>query len=82
VAYFGPGQVRRYSDTGVLDAVVDLPVRQVTSCCFGGPNLTDLFITSAAYQLSAADLQEQPLAGSTFRCTPGIAGLPTNPCAV
>jgi sugar lactone lactonase YvrE len=78
VAYFGAGQVRRFAPSGQLDSVVDLPVRQVTSCCFGGRDLRELYITSAAYQLSAADLREQPLSGSTFRCTPGIAGLPTS----
>ena len=78
VAYFGAGQVRRFDPSGLLDAVVDLPVRQVTSCCFGGPGLRELYITSAAYQLSTVDLHEQPLSGSTFRCTPGIAGLPTS----
>jgi sugar lactone lactonase YvrE len=77
VAYFGAGQVRRFDRSGALDAVIHLPVSQVTSCCFGGPDLSELYITSAAYQLSEADLRDQPLSGSTFRCTPGIAGLPT-----
>lgn len=77
VAYFGAGQVRRFDSSGQLDAVVDLPVQQVTSCCFGGPDLRDLYITSAAYELSSVDLRDQPLAGSTFRCTPGVVGLPT-----
>lgn len=77
VAYFGAGQVRRFDPLGNLDAVVDLPVRQVTSCCFGGTDLRDLYITTAAYQLSTLDLRDQPLSGSTFRCTPGVVGLPT-----
>jgi sugar lactone lactonase YvrE len=77
VAYFGGGQVRRFDPSGQLDVVIDLPVRQVTSCCFGGPDLGELYITSAAYELSTVDLQDQPLAGSTFRCLPGVVGLPT-----
>src|SRR5260370_27046326 len=31
-----------------LDREVGLPVTQVTSCAFGGPDLDQLFITSAA----------------------------------
>jgi sugar lactone lactonase YvrE len=82
VACFGTGQVRRYAPEGQLDEVLDLPVRQGTSCCFGGPDLSDLYVTSAAYRLSEADLREQPLAGSLFVCTPGVVGQPSTPFLV
>ncbi|MEK8170609.1 SMP-30/gluconolactonase/LRE family protein [Streptomyces sp. M19] len=32
---------------GTLDRVVALPVRRPTSCAFGGPGLTDLYVTTA-----------------------------------
>jgi sugar lactone lactonase YvrE len=68
---------------GVLDGVLDVPVRNVTSCALGGTGPTDLFVTAASRGLSPAQLAEQEHAGGIFRGTPGAAGLepkatPTN----
>ncbi|QGK72067.1 SMP-30/gluconolactonase/LRE family protein [Allosaccharopolyspora coralli] len=41
------GQVRRYTPEGELDTTVDLPLRRPLGCCFGGPELADLYVTSA-----------------------------------
>lgn len=38
----------RLSPKGEVDRVVELPVSRPTSCVFGGPDLTTLYITSAA----------------------------------
>jgi sugar lactone lactonase YvrE len=43
---------------------------------FGGTDLDELFITTASDGLDAAQLRDQPLAGSLFRHRPGVAGLP------
>ena len=51
---------------------------QVTSCAFGGPGLSDLYVTSAAYRLSAARLAKEPHAGATFVCRPGAIGMPAS----
>jgi xylono-1,5-lactonase len=55
---------------------VFFPVAQVTSCAFGGLELSDLYVTSAAYRLSAAQLTKEPHAGATFVCRPGAVGMP------
>lgn len=47
VAVRGGGQLRRYTPEGALDRTIPLPVERPTGCCFGGPDLTDLFVTSA-----------------------------------
>ena len=78
VALFYGGEVRCYRPDGALRGAVRLPVKQVTSACFGGPDLADLYITSAAYALDADALRDQPLAGATFVCRPGVTGLLTN----
>ncbi|MFC6332973.1 SMP-30/gluconolactonase/LRE family protein [Paenibacillus septentrionalis] len=45
---------------------ISLPASQVTSCCFGGANLSTLYITTSRYGLSEEQLKGQPLAGSVF----------------
>src|SRR5260221_565351 len=44
-AEYGGSRVVRYTPAGKIDRVVELPVRQPTCCCFGGPNLDVLYIT-------------------------------------
>jgi sugar lactone lactonase YvrE len=78
VALWGGWGVHRYLPDGSLDTVVPLPVKQVTSCAFGGEGRDELYITSAAIGLSPEERAAQPHAGALFRCRPGVAGpLPT-----
>jgi sugar lactone lactonase YvrE len=70
VALFGGGAVHRYSPSGELLAVVDVPVPNVTSVAFGGANLDVLYITTA--RLSDAT----PGAGGLFAVAPGVTGPP------
>ena len=73
VALSNGGAVRRYTSDGVLDEVVELPVTKVTACTFGGPELSDLFITTSREGLEPDD---EPLAGSLFHAPVGVKGLP------
>ena len=67
VAHYGGSCVSRWNpNTAQLLLRIDLPVTQVTACAFGGPDLDILFITSAAQELDAAELDRQPLAGGLF----------------
>ncbi len=54
---------------------VRLPVSQVTSCTFGGADLSTLYITSACVGLDAAALAREPLAGGLFALRLPVAGL-------
>jgi len=76
LALWGGGSVRRYSPDGRLELVVRLPVSNVTSVAFGGADLADLFVTTAREGLDAAQRRAEPLAGSVFRCCPGVTGRP------
>jgi sugar lactone lactonase YvrE len=67
------GAVHRYRPDGVLDEVVDVPARKVTACAFGGERLDELFITTSREGLSD---DEDPLAGSLFRASPRVTGIP------
>jgi sugar lactone lactonase YvrE len=70
-AVYGGSAVHRYSPDGRLDGVVELPVRQVTACTFGGPELDELFITTSRENLPDG---EEPQAGSVFSVKPGVTG--------
>jgi sugar lactone lactonase YvrE len=78
VAVYGGSMVQRYSPDGVLDAVVELPVEGVTCCTFAGPDLGDLYITTAAQNMSEEQHRASPHAGGLFRCRPGATGYPVN----
>jgi sugar lactone lactonase YvrE len=74
VALFRGAKVRRYSPDGMADMEVRLPVTLVTSCAFGGPDLAELYITTARHRLTAAEAAEQATAGGLFVCRPGPVG--------
>jgi len=74
VAVWGSGELRRYTPDGILDAVVSVPARQVTSAAFGGADLGTLFITTAREGFTPADRAAEPHAGDIFACTPGVTG--------
>ncbi|WP_295812555.1 SMP-30/gluconolactonase/LRE family protein [uncultured Nitratireductor sp.] len=69
-------RVNRYTPDGNLDCTIDLPVPRPTSVAFGGKDLSTLYITSARTRLPANVLNDAPLSGGLFTCTPGPKGLP------
>ncbi len=79
VAFWGGSCVRRIDGrTGATLARLDLPVSDVTSCAFGGPDLATLFITTARGGSDDGRAQDEPLAGAVFSCRPGAIGLPVD----
>jgi sugar lactone lactonase YvrE len=72
VALWGGGCVQRFDANGRLSAQIDLPVPLVTSCCFGGPRLADLYVTTARHP------DGPDLGGAVFRCDPGVTGQPVD----
>lgn len=69
-------RITRYSPTGEIDSVIPMPVPRPTSCCFGGPELKTLYVTSASIGLSAARLADAPQSGQIFAIELDIKGLP------
>ena len=81
VAFWDGAAVRRLAPDGRVVSATTFPASRVTSCAFGGPDLADLYVTSARDGLSDAQLREQPTAGGLFRLRPGVRGLPEHPFA-
>lgn len=75
-AEYAGGRVVRYAPSGEVLAAIDLPVSHPTSCCFGGPALDRLYVTSASEPLSGAALEAEPLAGLTLVLDAGVSGRP------
>lgn len=73
---YGGWRVVRYAPDGRIDGAIPIPAANPTACCFGGPDLDTLYITTATQRLDAAQLAGQPLAGSVFAVRPGVRGLP------
>jgi sugar lactone lactonase YvrE len=72
--------VNRYGPDGSLLATVPMPVRRPTSCAFGGPDRTTLFVTSARNDLGPTPVEHQPDAGGVFAIDGlGVPGLPCLP---
>ncbi len=83
VAMWGGGAVLKIDGrTGETLGRVAMPVSKPTSCCFGGPHLDVLYITSAKIGLDPERAASQPGAGSVFACTPGVAGTPVVPARI
>lgn len=75
VALNGDGRVRCYSPAGAVLAEVELPVRLVTACALGGPELRDLYITTSREHLQ----DPEPEAGALFRVRVDVPGRPVLP---
>lgn len=82
IALFGGGGVSRYNPLdGSLLQEIKVPAEQTTSCAFGGENLDELYITSAATGLSEQQFEEQPMAGSLLRVKVDVRGVLATPFA-
>jgi sugar lactone lactonase YvrE len=77
VAVWDGWRVLHLRPDGTPAGSIELPVSRVTSCCFGGPDLQDLFITTAWQHMDERDRGAEPLAGGIFHCRPGAVGQPT-----
>ncbi|MDA0823364.1 MAG: SMP-30/gluconolactonase/LRE family protein [Proteobacteria bacterium] len=77
------GELIRYTPDGEVERRIGMPVRNITSVNFGGPNLDDIYVTSmarvshpATHEHFAKQNQPQFAAGSLFRITGlGIRGI-------
>ncbi|WP_336965299.1 SMP-30/gluconolactonase/LRE family protein [Sphingobium aquiterrae] len=78
VALYLGGAVRRFSPEGVCLGAISLPMARVTSCNFGGPQLEELYITTANQLIHDDGRPHEPHAGATYRCRPGVRGLPSH----
>jgi sugar lactone lactonase YvrE len=75
VALAEGGGVGRFRPDGALEDVLDVPASFVSSLCFGGPDMCDLYITTSGST-------EEPAAGAVLRTSVNVPGLPVMPAIV
>jgi len=65
-------RIVRYAPDGSIDRVLALPARRPTCCCFGGPDLDVLHVTTARVGLT----DPRPEEGAVLAFDPGVRGRP------
>lgn len=78
------GDLIRYAPDGSVDRKISMPVRNITSVMFGGPDMMEIYVTSmarvshpAAHDGFAVETKPQFAAGGLFRIRGlGIQGVP------
>jgi sugar lactone lactonase YvrE len=74
IAFCHGGAVRCFDPlTGLIQAEVMVPCVETTACAFGGPDLSDLYITTGRHATKV-----EPLAGRLFVARPGAVGVPSH----
>lgn len=72
---FGGKAILCFASDGNLDQRIDLPLTSPTSCTFGGPDLSLLYVTSARLGMSMDELTANPSEGSLICADVGACGL-------
>ena len=74
VCHFGGACISVFNKTGKKIHTIDFPAKNITNCTFGGPNHSELFVTSAKKSMSKKDLRQFKLSGSLFRIKTNVNG--------
>lgn len=68
--------ITRYDPDGQIERVVALPVPKPIDCCFGGPDLRTLYVTTSRLGLPERRLAQVPWSGSVLAFECPESGLP------
>ncbi len=71
---FYGGCIVRVAPDGKVEQIIEMPVRNITTCTFGGADLKTLYVTTASVDAAPGDR----LAGGLFAIQCEVAGQPEN----
>lgn len=81
IAHWGGFGVYRWNPkSGQLLDKIEVPVPQVSSCAFAGPDLDHLIITTARENFSEEETKNFPESGNIFVAKTNVKGVPTYKC--
>lgn len=69
---YGGACIVRVAPDGSIDRVIEMPVANITTCTFGGPDLTTLYVTTAGIG------GKERLGGGLFAIETNVQGQPEN----
>lgn len=72
--HFAGARITRFTPDGQKLMHIPMPVSNITSCVFGGKDLSLLFVTTADKNLSPEQLAKEPDAGGLFVIQTNISG--------
>ena len=81
-------QIVRYDPDGAVHSRVPMPVKQVSCVTFGGPDCTDLYVTTAAsswvgpHAPAGYDFDAPNIGGSLYRLRTDVPGRPERRCKI
>ena len=78
VGFWDGGVIRVFAPDGQLEKTLRTGASRTTSCCFGGPDLTTLYVTSASIELSDEVLAGEPNSGHVLMIPDAGRGRATN----
>ncbi len=79
VCHFGGSCISVFNKKGKKIHKINLPVKNITNCTFGGSKISDLYITSASKGLKKLDIKKYHLSGSLFRVKTNSKGILSKP---
>ncbi|MHB1101907.1 MAG: SMP-30/gluconolactonase/LRE family protein [Devosia sp.] len=74
----GGAAIAQLTPEGEFDRIIDLPCSSPTSCAFGGPDLSTLYVTSSRFGMSQDQLNANPAEGGLFSLTLDARGRAAN----
>jgi sugar lactone lactonase YvrE len=85
--HWGGWRITRYAPDGSIDREIEMPVKNITSCAFGGESMDILFVTTASIEfdknrwvfMDKAGFDAAPMTGGLFAIDVGVRGLPESP---
>ncbi|HJO77274.1 MAG TPA: SMP-30/gluconolactonase/LRE family protein [Pelagibacteraceae bacterium] len=79
VCHYGGGCISVYNLKATKIHKINLPVKNITNCTFGGFKNNELYISTARKGLKVNELIKYPLSGSLFKTSVNIKGKRTMP---
>ena len=75
IACVDHGKIFRLAPDGSTDLVVQMPVNYPTMCAFGGPEMSDIYVSSLSWRPINGQPTNEDLAGRLFRFQTEICGV-------
>jgi sugar lactone lactonase YvrE len=74
VCHYGGASISVFNKNSKLIHKIKFPAKNITNCCFGGPNNKDLFVSSALKGMSTNDIKNFNKSGSFFIVNTNVLG--------